>query len=605
MLCQEDSPKIVVKCLIALAFGLTAFSSILMALTPPATGYEISIYAAFPLFAWIAIVISIAIGISLLVLSPIHKCRFAVKYALPIVILNYTIVLCLPLIRGYFISFDPNYDTLYHIAEARSIYESGHINPRNWYPVIHVLLASINMFDVPFEIGIVALTAFFSCILISFYFMLARCLQGPTYEGLLISASAIPLLFFIYHRILMPSYCSLFLVPLVLYMIHRVRVISNYIPYAILGILTCVLIVFFHPLTAIITLSLIFAFFVSDKFPCFNADSGSRGNRILYVFLIISVVFFLWQLRNVNFAIFFGKNVPLTIDYFLNSQFGNNIVSDQMQILNADPNSESVPILLVIEGIIKIYGILIAYVAIGVAVSASILKDIWRRKSTYFHSTSALQYACGLALMALLLTGLATGEIHRAAQYVLILSPILVGIGLYMFTQFWRIDLKSMSYVIVIIFICFVAILGIFSIYQSPWHYGYNQMTTFSEKSGLNWYISNYEESIVLVSPFLETRSWAAYYYGDMWSDKRIKQYDYKIPTDFGYDKNRPSIYLPDLKTYYLFTNEKMRQYHLGASDYRKPLIPQYTEYGFQRLGGDNSIEKIYSTGDFVTWLVK
>ncbi|MCK4733231.1 MAG: DUF1616 domain-containing protein, partial [Methanophagales archaeon] len=94
-----------VKIVAIIAFIFIISALTIIAKTPPASGYEISIYAAYPWYFWFLLVGAISCGITILV----HQAFAEQKsnwwsIGLSIIIFTNLIIILLPIFRGYFIS---------------------------------------------------------------------------------------------------------------------------------------------------------------------------------------------------------------------------------------------------------------------------------------------------------------------------------------------------------------------------------------------------------------------------------------------------------------------------------------------------------------------
>ena len=83
-----------IKFLAIVAFGLIIASLIIIATTPPAGGYEISVYAAYPGYFWLFLIVSAAIGVYILVTQAFKENSSRLWLAgLAVIVLVNTIVL--------------------------------------------------------------------------------------------------------------------------------------------------------------------------------------------------------------------------------------------------------------------------------------------------------------------------------------------------------------------------------------------------------------------------------------------------------------------------------------------------------------------------------
>lgn len=589
-------------CLI-ISFCLLSFALLMMAQVPPANGYELSIYDAFPPQVWILITISVCIGISLLTLYPLHKCDSVIKYAIIIIVLNSCIALLLPAIRGYFLAYDPNWDVLHHIGEAKQISNSGHFSNNDWYPLIHIFITILRYFDISYENIVLLLSSFYSIIFFLFALLLVKCITKSNYEKLLVISCATPLFFQNYHMVLMPFYCSLWTIPIILYTMHMVRQSQQKYKFKILGIVLIFSIVFFHPLTTVIVVIILLTLMASDEIFS-QIQSIKVVHEYPYFIIFISLVFFFWYIHNATFEWFTQDTYYKLLDLFTsNSAEIPSLVDIQVNSVisaGADP-------LLLIDRFIKIYGTIVTYTTINLLLILYIIKKLLVRKIVrkiqYFELVYSLLFLSGIIVMVLLLRGIVIGEIYRAACLLLIINPFLLGIGVYNYYN--SIEKQKIAVLLLITaVVCSTAILGIFAIYPSPWYSGINQMTTFQEKDCLQWFSNTHDKDIGLVSEFLQTRCWNDYYYGTGNKEKKIVRSEFEIPTHFGYGNNLQFGELLDIKPVYMITNDRMKKYYYAVPDYRRNRLRQFNYDDFEKLNADRSVEKIYSTKGCETWLI-
>ena len=126
-----------------LALGLLSLLNLILlviAVTPPAKGYELSLYAPYTVYLFIAILLAFIFSFSL-ILSNIYKSKVDVScfVGLFTIFMLTGILIFLPLIRGYF--FYERSDSLSHIGMVKDILMTGHIASENFYPIFHIEFA--------------------------------------------------------------------------------------------------------------------------------------------------------------------------------------------------------------------------------------------------------------------------------------------------------------------------------------------------------------------------------------------------------------------------------------------------------------------------------
>ena len=127
--------------IVPLIISLTLlFSVLIIATTPPATGYELSIYGAFPESLWILITINIFFSMYSMVSDNQSRNLY---YGYFSIILIEIIVLFLPVIRGYYSMSRGGGDMYHHMFVATQIFNSGYVPETDFYPIMHIWLSLV------------------------------------------------------------------------------------------------------------------------------------------------------------------------------------------------------------------------------------------------------------------------------------------------------------------------------------------------------------------------------------------------------------------------------------------------------------------------------
>ena len=187
-------------------------------------------------------------------------------------------------------AYDPNYDTMYHIGEAEHISNTGHFSDGNWYPIIHIFIAILYFFGFSYENATLLLSSLYSIAFLIFAILLSKCIARSYYERVLIICCASPLFFQMYHMVLMPFYCSLWTIPLILYVLHMIRRNTQNNKFTILLMILIVNIVFFHPLTTLIVALIIAMLIISEKINSHISRTTEKANGYFYFLIFISLI---------------------------------------------------------------------------------------------------------------------------------------------------------------------------------------------------------------------------------------------------------------------------------------------------------------------------
>src|SRR5437667_8344384 len=113
--------------LLVCAFLMLASALWIVAQTPPALQYEVTIYDAYPGQFWLMIVAGNICLISVLLLSAgtVRHSPKLILGAVAGVLMTGSALLLLPYFRGYYLGFGPSWDALTHIGKMKYILYFG------------------------------------------------------------------------------------------------------------------------------------------------------------------------------------------------------------------------------------------------------------------------------------------------------------------------------------------------------------------------------------------------------------------------------------------------------------------------------------------------
>ena len=186
---------------------------------PAASGYEVSIYEAFSPDFWFLYILIIFSSIGLSFHSILKNTNWWKGYLAIILIMN-LLVLFLPIIRGYEFYGRGGSDVYYHLAGAKHILNTGLIMESDFYPIIHIITAILNIIGLSDSLHLTTIisSTFYIVYLFSLY-ALGRAMMKSERGGALLAIFGSPFLFSFGHFAFYPFLFSLFLLPLVLYCI--------------------------------------------------------------------------------------------------------------------------------------------------------------------------------------------------------------------------------------------------------------------------------------------------------------------------------------------------------------------------------------------------
>lgn len=177
-----DNLNIICKSLAIIGFSLIFFDLVVITISPSLSGYEFSLYGAYPWIFWLFILSALFTGQLILLLAFLYPMKIKRNWVLgfSLIFLTDFILISLPLIRGYFINGSG--DVLTHIGYMRDILtNSNYIN--NHYPLNHIFGVIIHYFsNLSIEKISIIIPLIFSCIYLIICIPVARIVLNKSPE---------------------------------------------------------------------------------------------------------------------------------------------------------------------------------------------------------------------------------------------------------------------------------------------------------------------------------------------------------------------------------------------------------------------------------------
>jgi hypothetical protein len=586
-----------------LALGQVSFVLLALAviiLTPPATGYELSIYDAYPTAFWLSIFASIFIGILLIVQSGIKGRGESLYWLFGLfsLLLLYVIILSLPLIRGYVLYGRGNGDILSHIGWMKAIAYSGHISGTDYYPVVHILGSIFNFTGMSFESVAFFMLTLFSLTYFLFVLLLAKTVSSERGQMLFVVAFASPLLFSSFHESIHPSILSAFMIPVLLAVYHRKGTFHSAIEYSLIAVILLLTFVFFHPFTAIIVAIILVVFGFVNYFTRSFAPGLGPEPKVAYLLVTLVVGLYVWLNPFSGISSKMGAVLAALFDTSETS-----MVSHYGDLLE----QASLPISQVIDLFLNQYGYLALYLAASLIALFFVLRSYLKHEAGKFEFYYAFQFVAASAFTLIMVFGyFIEFEPLRIARYIIVVVPVLCGLAFYQrFRSMSAGTGRKALAAFMILLIVSASILAIQGLFFSPKIVKANAQLTAMEADGTGWYLGSTEGRIPLLATDLKLVRYEAYYYGfDTPGYRGRPQLDTYIPSHFGYDTNTTFARSMNNRTAYMITTEANRLGALVFPETVRPLVHQYLAEDFIRLSHDPSVTKSYTNGECEVWLV-
>jgi len=594
-----------------LLISLTLFVSVLIiAATPPATGYELSIYEAYPAYLWIFLAINIFFSIY----SIIRSCNSPSEisyYGYFSILLIETIIIFLPIIRGYYSINRGSGDMYVHMFTAGQILNSGYLPLEDMYPVMHIWLSVLHYFLPNFIMLIFVLSLVFFMFYILSLYILGRTLLGTKTGGVFVSIFGFPLLFSYGHYSFYPFIFALFIIPLILYAHQKI----TQDPKQKNRLFICMtflsfFIVFCHPMVTVFLVVIFSLFALYELLKRGVIRSWLSITVAVYIVVLVSVTFLFWIFQYMTLQ----YTVHSIVSAILGSESHTSILEYQMDIVSSSKAS----IWLVADHFIKIYGPAFLYFSISLLCLLYLMYHYYRSRKIHEEDLLySLQFCVAICIGIALLSGyFVIFEPIRAAGFGLIFATILCGLFFY---RIWSHPLSEKRQRVLItsttVIITLVCMLSILALYDSPWVGAPNTALTFGEKSGNDWLLKYRNAEIPIVKEELSNYRYAKYYYFEttksenfpnLIGDERVwSSYTMIIPSHFGYNINQTAgdsfAYLPE-NNVYMITTELMKVTQNAVMVERRNLFKSFTDSDSNHLKYDPTVNSVYSGNKFVVW---
>lgn len=556
--------------------------------TPPAAGYEISIYDAFSPVFWALIIGSIFIGQLLLLLNRTKPSAvFEIRIGIFLIVLPVLILSALPLLRGY-----PIYgraDILTHIGHVMDVQTIGMSD--NLYPPIHIMTVAISGATGISPITIYSLypLLFTGSFLGGMYLFVSIFSKNKTQLLLILPIALLPIGGAI-HGNMIPFSISLLLIPFILYLFIKEQVFQTQhtrvlLLFSIVGILL------YHPLTGLF-LGIIFSIFVvSQKTNRFTVISEGPS----YIASFTLVVFAAWYTNYTGVIVRF-RNI---FEDLLGEDPGETELDATADILaRTSPEiSDILSIAFYSNGLdVMIYGLAGGFVCLG--------GYLWLKNEFTITVTEVMLgssiFLFGFIGIVFLTNDFIVGFGRPLTFGKVIIAP-LAGSFLYLVIE--RSRIRSTLVLIFVILILFVlTYAAVFGLYHSPATANTNQQVTQMEIDGMEWFFSHRNEELLIEEFGIDQYRFDHMFHGANTTSTNIRRVETTPPPHFNYPEHDTfgESYVTD--RYFLLP-------HLGRITYTE-RYPQYEEHwqftpdDYHQLEHDSSVNRIYDNGDFQIYLI-
>jgi len=624
-----------IKVLSVLTYTFIMLILIIITKTPPASGYEISIYYAYPWYFWF-LFIGANFSAILILLQEIFNDKKTNQWIpgfFAILTVNFIFFL-LPFFRGYSFNGGAGSDIFSHMGWVKEIAQSGYISGNNFYPITHIFILSIS--DL-LGVSVRAVTQFIPAIFWTLYspfiFLIARSISKNNSQALLIASFSFPLMFSFFYLTVHPSFLSFIFLPLLLYLYHKRMHTQRKIELSLLIIILCFFIVFFHPMTTLIAI-IIFLTFVVSVFIFRKGKSSLHRNTNRYstaitLIFILAISFFTWYTSQES-GLHAIKVIYQSLAYGSEWSIATNYLSTL--------SMANLTVLQTIRFFVLRYGTIIIY-----TVTAFLCLWIITKKFVFSRKIKELEVLYGMQLVAAFITAGAmivgnfiVANPIRSMRYFLMITAILNGLVIYLmleqskkqkiknnqkpklllpvgkykfnFDKKRKIRFNKRIFLpsLITILLFFSSAICISNVYPSPIIWQPNNQFTHMNFAGSAWITESRDITIQTLQD-VGVNLWRMEHYtnGIKMGNIRMKVESLPIPTHFGYDENNNTL----LKVFnhtnmYMITTENARQAVNAFPKNIQPKVTQFTPNDLNKLNSDITVSKVYDNREVEVWWI-
>lgn len=575
--------------------------------TPSASGYEISIYSAYPWYFWFFICSSISLG----VISLIHRSFWPKdqsnwwKISVYTVVFANLIIILLPVFRGYYL---PNGgDLIIHLGYVKDITLNGNFGNENFYPLSHILAAILNFITGLDLVSIIKFLppVFYILYMVSLY-LLAKVLGGKTEHGILIMAFGSVPLFLSYNTSFLPMHFFVLLLPLIVMLLQKTAASSNKAEYIAILVLILIAMPFLHPYESIFLVAIFLIYAASILIYRSLTKRMHHDDRLdkhplamsLISALLVSVVFVLWFYQ---FDLF--MRIPRFFHDLATYGFqGQSILGDiSSQVQVADVTG-----LDLVGLMIRRHGPQLIFCLLSLLAILIIVRRVFRERASVNEKDIffALTFSFFLLIFAVTIVGLnfGIGDSPRILNHAFFAAPILIGLvfysayGEHLGSKFWRLKIW-LSLTAATIIVCVV--LGIFTVYSSPYTMSASTQVTRMQWNGLEWFFHNKTDSPTIYLEEITRRAPVAIFGTELLSKQSVGSF-FIGEEHFGYDVSDTLGHLYSSPDIYIVISERNRAIYTVLW----PDTGHYSLNDFERLKSDPTLSLVYYNGDLEIWVI-
>ncbi len=582
-------------------FGVFLFAVALVTVSmmPLASGYEIDLYAAFPLFFWFVLG-AVYLFSLLLVLRRVFfdvKNRCWVIGVLLIICVN-SLILILPVLRGYyfygitdsaqFFGLTKDIQTYSNISSDLSLLPLNTYEPfSNLYPGFSILFVSVGYLT---SLDIRLISMFAPCFFFMFYqlglFVLAQSVTNSFRKALLTLAFSFPLLFLYLQSMCTPTVLLFLYSPFVVFIVYRLLTAkSNSFSWLLLIVPVLLSLPIAHPVDVFSIAILLLGITLIQHF------YANKIGHAWYIFLILSIVWFIWT----TVVGVFSQGVNSLIQRTSIGELSTYIeVAEQANAGAFD----------LVERFLIGFGQEAEYIALSGVIIIILVISSRRKKISFEYFFPMLILIVFLLLLPVFEFIPSIGSFRRMLFYAVLGATLLN--GFYCYDCFTRVRFKKFSVPFLTIVIFGALLLGLFNVHASPLTRQYNQQITSMDVVGFSWFTTYNNGQSQICQIRVMQYALSSISTGIRETPRNIRwgtNDQYQAPDHFGYGTYDQYGNNFSDDTYFLTNKLDRLLLPVVFADYQSSW--RWNDLDWQNLLDDPSVLRVYDNSEFTVSYVK
>jgi hypothetical protein len=569
---------------------------------PAAGQYELSLYAAYPIYFWVFVIGAMVTG-SLVIMggANIPDDRSWI-FGLLLMLLTNALLVLMPYIRGYHMY--GRADAMTHIGFIKDILGTGGVETVQIYPLTHILVIAVSGATgvEPMSIGLLIPMVFSAIYFGAMFYILVyvfdsrrQVLFGLPFVMLPVLRNA--------HVGLRPFDLSVMFLPLVLYLFVKSQRYVSWSARTLL-VVTLIALLLYHPLTGLFVIGISLIYLTARHMPRLKTEAGTPTQ----LFSISAAIFVAWYS---NFA-----GIIVRFEGIYDTLFGAQRGSAPVDSYTKTVEESSPALVDLIRVATFRYGLELALFGLGiisVLIAVLLITRRGRDQNVYMAVFAGMLGVFGLGGFSFLVLDLIVPP-DRPFQIAKIGAVVLIGQLFYALPYVfgharsgdfgwsrYRSSVRAGARTSLTVVLVLITVLSVFSMYPSPLGSFGNHQVTEMEVQGTGWLTEHGESREFGLAEF--EIKYSRFYEAQYGTVEEKPYVGTTPPPHFNYTRYERLGQSYTDPTYLSVTRFGRVLYPGAFPDYRERW--RFTPTDFERLERDRSVSQVYTNGDYDQYLIR